>query len=97
MKPSGEVIFGRKATRETWSPRQERNEGGTRQGDAPTPLGAPSTLVVASGLFRSIYDAPWASSGPKTILVIFRSIDSVWYSFSVNLKNKEKTKTGTGL
>ena len=48
MKPSGEVVFGRKATRETWSPRQESNEGGTRQGGAPTPLGAPSTLVGPS-------------------------------------------------
>ena len=45
MKPSGEVIFGRKATRETWSARQESNEEATRQGGAPTPLGAPSTLV----------------------------------------------------
>ena len=39
MKPSGEVIFGKKATRETWSPCQEGNEGGTRQGGVPTPLG----------------------------------------------------------
>ena len=30
MKPSGEVIFGKKATRETWSPRQESKEEGTR-------------------------------------------------------------------
>ena len=30
MKPSGEVIFGKKATRETWSPRQESNKEGTR-------------------------------------------------------------------
>ena len=27
--------------------------------------GAPSTLVVDSGLFWSISNAPWASSGPK--------------------------------
>ena len=26
-----------------------------------------------------------------------RQLDSVWYSFSVKLKNKEKTETGTGL
>ena len=37
MKPSGEVIFGRKATRETWSPRQESNEEGTRPGARPPP------------------------------------------------------------
>ena len=52
MKPSGEVIFGRKATRETWSARQESNEGGTRQGGAPTSLGAPSTLMGPSLLHR---------------------------------------------
>ena len=28
--------------------------------------------------------------------VLFR-LDSVWYSFSIKLKNKEKTETGTGL
>ena len=41
MKPSGEVIFGKKATRETWSPRQESNEEGTRQGARPPPSWAP--------------------------------------------------------
>ena len=30
MKPSGEVIFGRKATGETWSPRQGSFEEATR-------------------------------------------------------------------
>ena len=39
MKPSGEVIFGKKATRETWSPRQGSNKEGMRQGGVPTPLG----------------------------------------------------------
>ena len=37
MKPSGEVIFGKKATRETWSPCQESNKEGTRQGARPPP------------------------------------------------------------
>ena len=41
MKPSGEVIFGNKATRETWSARQESNEGGTRQGARPRGGGRP--------------------------------------------------------
>ena len=41
MKPSGEVIFGKKATRETWSPRQESNEEGTRQGARPPPWARP--------------------------------------------------------
>ena len=46
----GKVIFGKKAIRETWSACQGINEEGTRQGDAPTPLGAPSTLVGPSWL-----------------------------------------------
>ena len=46
----GKVIFGKKAIRETWSARQGINEEGTRQGGAPTPLGAPSTLVGPSWL-----------------------------------------------
>ena len=33
------------------------------------------------------------SSGPT----LARQLDPVWYSFSVELKNKEKTETGTGL
>ena len=41
MKPFGEVIFGKKATWETWSARQESNEGGTRQGARPPPSWAP--------------------------------------------------------
>ena len=46
----GKVIFGKKAIRETWSARQGINEESTRQGGAPTPLGAPSTLVGPSWL-----------------------------------------------
>ena len=41
MKPSEEVIFEKKATRETWSPRQESNEEGTRQGARPPPRARP--------------------------------------------------------
>ena len=50
MKPSGEVIFGKKAIRETWSARQGINEESTRQGARLPPMGAPSTLVVPSWL-----------------------------------------------
>ena len=46
----GKVIFGKKAIQETWSARQGINEEATRQGGAPTPLGAPSTLMGPSGL-----------------------------------------------
>ena len=42
--------------------------------------GAPYTLVVASGLFWSIFDASWASSGPKTISVNFQVN---WTPFSI--------------
>ena len=41
MKPSGEVMFGNKETRETWSPRQESNEEGMRQGARPPPWAHP--------------------------------------------------------
>ena len=46
----GKVIFGTEAIHGTWSARQGINEEGTRQGGAPTPLGAPSTLVGPSWL-----------------------------------------------
>ena len=39
------MIFSTNMIQETWSGRQETREEGTRQGGAPTPLGAPSTLV----------------------------------------------------
>src|SRR3954465_857557 len=46
MKSTGEVIFGRKATGWTWTPRQEQREvltrvGGAPLGCAPLPRGAP--------------------------------------------------------
>ena len=46
----GKVIFGTEAIQGTWSARQGSNEGGTRLGGAPTPLGVPSTLVGPSWL-----------------------------------------------
>ena len=51
-KSTGEVIFGRKATRWTWSARQEIREVLTRVGGRPTPLGAPPCLVGPSSLHR---------------------------------------------
>ena len=41
----GNVIFGTNVIQRTWSLRKVINEEGTRQEGAPTPLGAPSTLV----------------------------------------------------
>ena len=40
----GNVIFGTNVIQRTWSPRKESNEESTRQGGAPTPLGAPPPL-----------------------------------------------------
>ena len=48
----GSVIFGTNVIQRTWSGRQAINEEATRQGGAPTPLGAPSTLVDPSWLHR---------------------------------------------
>ena len=48
----GNVIFSTNMIQETWSGRQETREEGTRQGGAPTPLGAPSTLVGPPLLHR---------------------------------------------
>ena len=45
--------FGKKAIRGTWSARQESNEGGTRQGGAPSTLVAPLTDFLR--LYISIY------------------------------------------
>ena len=46
----GRVFFGTNVIHGTWSGRQETNKEATRQGHAPTPLGAPSTLVDPSWL-----------------------------------------------
>ena len=66
MKPSREVIFGKKSTRETWSARQESNEGGTRQGARPPPgpaLHPRGPLVAPLTYFFHLY----ISIYPKTI------------------------------
>ena len=44
-------------------------------------------LIYSGGFFWSI----------KNHQKLARQLDSVWYSFSAILKNKEKTETGTGL
>ena len=60
-------------------------------GRAGHPRGQPRTLRAqlfhSRGFFWSI----------KNRQKMARQLDSVWYSFSVKLKNKEKTETGTGL
>ena len=52
MKPSGEVIFGKKAIRETWSARQGINEESMRQGRALHPRGP---LVAPLAYFFRLY------------------------------------------
>ena len=57
----------------------------------PHPRGWPETLLdqlfYSGGFFWSI----------KNHQKLARQLDSVWYSFCVKLKNKEKTETGTRL
>ena len=57
----------------------------------PHPRGQPGTLLAqlfySGGFF-------WSRKNHQKLA---RQLDSVWYSFSVKLKNKEKTETGTGL
>ena len=74
------------------SPRRPRDRGRAQGvGHALHPRGRPGTLLAqlfySGGFFWSI----------KNHQKLARQLDSVWYSFSVKLKNKEKTETGTGL
>ena len=48
----GSEIFGTNVIQRTWSGHQAINEEATRQGGAPTPLGAPCTLVGPTMLHR---------------------------------------------
>lgn len=70
--------------------------GAHKGGDAPFPLGAPSILVAASLLPR-LLQVSSLSSGPRKITekVLF-CLDSVWYSFFVKLKNREKQELALG-
>ena len=54
-KTLGNVIFGTNVIQRTWSGRQATNEEATRQGGAPTPLGAPSTIVAPPTYFFLLY------------------------------------------
>ena len=48
----GNVIFRTNVIQRTWTLRQDINQEGTRSGGAPTPLGAPSTLMGPTLLHR---------------------------------------------
>ena len=68
-----------------------RVEGTLYSLGAPHPRGRLGTLVAqlfySGGFFWSI----------KKYQKLARQLDSIWRSFSVKLKNEEKTETGTGL
>ena len=59
--------------------------------------GALSRLVASSGTFWPPLQVLRVSSGPRKSSRKFYSVWSVWYSFSVKLKNKEKTETSSGI
>ena len=85
--PSKDSIYQKMAT---GGPRGgPRGRGAPRGvGRAPHPCGRPGTLLAqlfySGGFFWSI----------KNHQKLARQLDSVWYSFSVKIKNKEKTGTG---
>ena len=68
----GKVIFGTGAIQKTWSIRKGSNKEGTRQGGAPTPLGAPYPLVGPSGLPRP---TSFAYIFPRTLKTSNMKID----------------------
>ena len=61
------------------------------RGARPHPRGRPGTLLAQ--LFYS-GDFFWSIKNHQKLA---RQLDFIWYSFSVELKNKEKTETGTRL
>ena len=55
----------------------------------PRGVGAPSTLVVASGLLWCISGTSWASFGPKTIVIEFQVN---WTPFDIPFLQNSKTR-----
>ena len=65
--------------------------GAHEGGGAPTPLGAPSCPVAASLHLRLNLQVFWFAFGPRKIIAkVSFCLDSVWYSFSGKLKNRQK-------
>ena len=98
MKPTGEVIFGREATGKTWSARQERNEGATRQGARPRGACPPPSWPPHGFL-------DGGSKSPGSYMVRksrSRRFHSVWTPFDIPfLRNteigKKNSNSGLGL
>ena len=66
-------------------------------GDALFPLGAAPELVATSWLFRLDLQVSRVSSSPRKIIVkVSFRLDSIWYSFSAKLKNREKHELALG-
>ena len=67
-----------------------------KEGGVPYPLGRPphpcNRLVALLTCTQSHLGVFWTKKNHHEVL--FR-LDTVWYYFSVKLKNKEKTETGT--
>ena len=92
-----EIFYGLEEAPEAKELGQKSPEATTRTEDAPGGEGAPSNLVVGSGLFWPNSFASGASSGPSKISVNFQLIWTPFdIPFFVKLKNKKKTETGTG-
>ena len=74
------------------SPSRPRDRG-TRPGGGHVlhPRGWLGTLLAQLFYFGGFF---WSIKNPPKLA---GQLDSIWYSFSVKLKNKEKTEIGTGL
>ena len=96
MKPSRELFLERKQSRRLGVDVGEALRKPRGREARPTPLGAPppswtardssSPTLLLRGFFWSI----------KNNQKLARQLDSVWYSFSIKLKNKEKQKLALG-
>ena len=93
MKPSGELFLEQKQPRRLGVDVKEASRKPRDREARPTPWARPPPPSWV----------PRDSSGPSSILrglllvqknhqKLARQLDSVWYSFSVKLKNKEKQK-----
>ena len=67
------------------------------RGRPTRPGGHPPSSWMAQTLLAQLFYSRGFFWSIKNHQKLARHLDSIWYSFSVELKNKEKTKTGTGL
>ena len=97
MKPSRGSFWNKRnpgdLERKSGTPRGIHKVGGCAQGvgSTPHPHGGIGTLLAH---LRYSVGFLWSKNKLREIA---GKLDSVWFSFSATLKNKEKTETGTGL